>query len=108
RRRGAGTFVRARPVPRDLGSPLSFTGSMEARGMKASSQTLQWGEVELTSDERSALHLDEGASGQVLERLRLADGTPMAIERVVMPGHLAAQLGDGFQAGSLHDAFRAI
>lgn len=107
RRRGAGTFVRSPPVPRDLGSPLSFTGSMRARGMIASSQTLSWGEVEPDEDERSALSLEEGEPGYVLERLRLADGTPMAIERVVMPEKLALSLAEGFETGSLHEAFRA-
>lgn len=108
RRRGAGTFVRARPIPRDLGSPLSFSGSMKARGMAASSRTLAWGEVEPTVEERRYLGLDGDEGAFVLERLRLADGTPMAIERVVMPATLAARLGDDFQTASLHDAFRSI
>jgi len=108
RRRGAGTFIRTQTVPRDLGSPLSFSGSMQARGMTSASQTLTWGKVQLTSDEAMALGLGEAETGYVLERLRLADGTPMAIERAVMPTDLAVALGDGFQDGSLHDAFRAI
>ncbi|MFP3880786.1 MAG: GntR family transcriptional regulator [Actinomycetota bacterium] len=108
RRRGAGTFVRAHPVPRDLGSPLSFSGSMRARGMTASSETLEWGEVVPDSDERTALGLQAGDNAYVLKRLRLADGTPMAIERVVMPRELALALGEDFQSGSLHDAFRAV
>lgn len=108
RRRGAGTFIRSRPVPRDLGSPLSFTGSMRARGMSSGSQTLTWEEVILSGDEATALDMGDDREGYVLERLRLADGTPMAIERVVMPRELAVALGDGFQDGSLHDAFRAI
>jgi len=108
RRRGAGTFVRAHPVTRDLGSPLSFTGSMRARGMTASSRTLVWGEVRPTAEERAALGLADGEPGYVLERLRLADGTPMAIERVVMPRPLALSLGEGFQDGSLHEAFRGV
>lgn len=108
RRRGAGTFVRAHRVPRDLGSPLSFSGSMRARGMTASSETLEWGEVKPDEDERSALGLGDEEEGYVLERLRLADGTPMAIERVVMPRDLALALGEGFQDGSLHEAFRGI
>lgn len=106
RRRGAGTFVREHPVPRDLGSPLSFTGSMRARGMEASSRTLEWGEVAPDPDERTALDLPSDGSAHVLERLRLADGTPMALERVVMPSSLAETLEEGFQHGSLHDAFR--
>ena len=108
RRRGAGSFVRAHPVPRDLGSPLSFSGSMRARGMTASSETLEWGGVVPDADERAALDLGDGESGYVLERLRLADGIPMALERAVMPRDVALALGDGFQDGSLHDAFRSI
>jgi GntR family transcriptional regulator len=106
RRRGAGTFVRAHPVPRDLGSPLSFTGSMRARGMTASSRTLRWGEVEPDDEERTALGLGHADGAFVLERLRLADGTPMAIERAVIPRSIALALDDGFQDGSLHEAFR--
>jgi GntR family transcriptional regulator len=108
RRRGAGTFVRARPVLRDLGSPLSFSGSMKARGMTAASETLEWGEVAPDEDERAALGLGEGSTAYVLERLRLADGTPMALERVVMPTELALSLKEGFQDGSLHEEFRRI
>jgi GntR family transcriptional regulator len=108
RRRGAGTFVRSRPIPRDLGSPLSFSGSMRARGMIASSETLDWGEVEPNEDECRELHLDVKDTAYALERVRLADGTPMAIERAVMPSELATSLQDGFELGSLHDAFRGI
>lgn len=108
RRRGAGTFVRAYPIPRDLGSPLSFSDSMRGRGMTVASQMLRWHEVEPSDDERDALGLAPGEPGYVLERLRLADGVPMAIERAVMPRDLALSLGDGFQEGSLHEAFRAV
>ena len=76
--------------------------------MTASSETLEWGEVEPDGDERSALRLGDDERGYVLERIRFADDTPMAIERVVMPSDLALALGEEFQAGSLHDAFRSI
>lgn len=108
RRRGAGTFVRAKVVPRDLGSPLSFSESMRARGMAASSKTLEWGEAKPSVDERHALGLGDDGRAYVLERLRLADGKPMAIERVVMPKWLADQLPEGFEKGSLHHAFRTL
>lgn len=108
RRRGAGTFVRSHPVPRDLGSPLSFSGSMRARGMSASSATLRWGPINPSDDERNALELEREDGAHVLERLRLADDIPMALERVVMPSSLALSLADGFEEGSLHDAFRSV
>jgi GntR family transcriptional regulator len=108
RRRGAGTFVRPRPVERDLGSPLSFSDAMRARGMEASSETLTWGPVDPTDDEREALRLGTGSGAYALERLRLADGTPMAIERAVMPEELALSLGGDFESGSLHQAFQRL
>lgn len=108
RRRGAGTFVRSRPVPRDLGSPLSFTEAMRARGMQASSRTLAWGPVAPTEDERTALGLEAGERAYALERLRFADATPMAIERAVMPEEVALSLEGDFDFGSLHEAFQKV
>jgi GntR family transcriptional regulator len=93
RKRGAGTFIRSRPVPRDLGSPLSFSGSMSARGMSTSSETLSLRETDLSPEEAEALGLEPGARWLMLERLRLADGTPMPIERAVVAGELSATLG---------------
>lgn len=108
RRRGAGTFVRSTPVERDLGSPLSFSEAMRARGMEASSETLTWGPVNPTDDEREALGLATEDGAYVLERLRLADGTPMAIERAVIPEELALSLEGDFESGSLHQAFQRM
>lgn len=105
RRRGAGTFVRSQPVLRDLGSPLSFTESMRSRGMTASSRILRRGVITPSDEERLALGLAAGETAQVLERLRLADGTPMAIERVVMPADLATSIEGDLETGSLHSAF---
>ncbi|MDP9143573.1 MAG: GntR family transcriptional regulator [Actinomycetota bacterium] len=105
RRRGAGTFVRSQPVLRDLGSPLSFSESMRKRGMTASSRILKWGEIRASDEERKALGLADGVNAQVLERLRMADGTPMAIERVVMPIDLARSIEGDLETGSLHAAF---
>jgi len=106
RRRGAGTFVKANLVPRYLGSPLSFTESVVERGMEPSSRTLRSEALSPSNEERSALALAEDERAYVLERLRLADGTAMAIERVVMPLSLVEQLDPGFEDGSLHEAFR--
>lgn len=108
RRRGAGTFVKAKQVPRYLGSPLSFSESVSERGMTPSSTLLRTGEIRPSEDERSALFLEPGQSAYVLERLRLADGSPMAIERVVMPLELAGRLTPGFEDGSLHEAFGVL
>lgn len=108
RKRGAGTFVRSSPVRRDLGSPLSFSENMRSRGMKPSSKTLSWARVDPTADEQEALGLGPEDKAYALERLRLADGTPMAIERAVMPETLAIAAEEHIGSGSLHAAFQLV
>lgn len=108
RRRGAGTFVRSRPVPRDLGSPLSFSENVRARGMEPTNQTLEWGRITPTADERSALGLGNDEEAFVLERLRCADDVPMALERAVMSEELGSSIADSITGGSLHDMFRSV
>ncbi len=106
RKRGAGTFVRPRTVPRDLGSPLSFSENLRSRGMEPSSETLGWDLLDPSDDEREALGVGAGEPVFVLERLRLADGTPMAIERAAMPESLGRVVESSGDFVSLHDVFR--
>jgi GntR family transcriptional regulator len=79
RRRGRGTFVAKRRVPRSLGSPLSFTESMRQ------------------ADDRVI----------VIERVRLADDVPMALERAVLSKGLADAIRANLEKESLHGAFEA-
>lgn len=104
RRRGQGTFVAARPVPRLLGSPLSFTESMRRRGLAAGSRVLSAALVAASADESKALEQEPGGQVVVVERLRLADGTPMAIERAVLAPELALVLEHDLDRDSLHEA----
>ena len=108
RRRGKGTFVTRRRVARLLGSPLSFSEGMRRRGAAPSSHLLTSGEVAPTPRESAALHLDEGEPAIVLQRLRLADGVPMAIERAVMPAALKAVFDADLEVESLHRAFERL
>lgn len=105
RRRGAGTFVSSQRVPRQLGSPLSFSETMRRRGMSASSRLLERKQIQPSDVERKALDLDAHQPAYLLERLRLADGVPMAIERAVMPIGIVDSLKLDFEEGSLHLAF---
>ena len=108
RRRGEGTFVAARAVPRLLGSPLSFTENMRRRGLRADSRLLEAGWVDPTREERAALGLAPGVRAVLVERLRLADGRPMAIERAVVTPACAGVLDDDLAHGSLHAAFERL
>lgn len=108
RRRGEGTFAAPRVVARLLGSPLSFTESMRRRGLRASSRLLHAGWIDPSVEDRAALHLSVGSRAIVIERLRLADGRPMAIERVVAAPTCAGILEDDLEGGSLHEAFERL
>ncbi len=107
RRRGRGTFVAPRRVPRALGSPLSFTESMRQRGLSASSKPIESLVATANETEARALGIDQGDPIYVIERVRLANGVPMAIERVALPTTVAASIDTSLKSGSLHRAFEA-
>lgn len=104
REQGRGTFVTPRTVPRQLGSPLSFTTSMRSRGLVASSQVLKAGEEQPTPEDIEALDLAGSDLVSVLTRLRLADGVPMAIERAVLAPDVRDVI-ESIEDESLHNLF---
>jgi GntR family transcriptional regulator len=106
RRRGKGTFVSPRPIPRLLGSPLSFTESMERRGLEASSRIIEARRGPPSEADIKALGIAADAGVGILERIRYADGVPMAIERAVLSPSCRDVL-DTIGEGSLHVAFEA-
>ena len=83
---GKGTFV-AKPKVAQALQLTSYTEDMRAQGLEPTSQLLDIGYV--TADDRLAGLLDIRTGGRVLriERLRLANGEPMAIETT----HLSAK-----------------
>ena len=105
RKRGSGTYVTQPRVPRALGSPLSFSESTRLRGMEPSSRVLRAGPTALQPDDAEALGIEITSTAIVLERLRLADGIPMAVEHAVIPAADANILDEDLTTGSLHAAF---
>jgi GntR family transcriptional regulator len=82
---GKGTFV-ATLSPIELGSYVtSFSSIIRERGMTPGARLLR-GEVTVPDDEvRASLALDAGEEVNLLQRLRLADGEPLAIETSLTP-----------------------
>ena len=106
-RHGAGTFVRRQPphVEQPLSRLTSFTEDMKARGFVASSRVLESGVFLPTPEESMMLGIGPAESVYRLARVRLADGAPMAVERVATP---LAFLGGAEPAeDSLYAAFEA-
>jgi len=86
-RRGAGSFVRpaAPRLEQSLSRLTSFTEYMAARGMTSSSEVLARGLFPPMPEESMVLGLPASDRVARIERLRSADGTPMAIERSSLP-----------------------
>lgn len=86
-RRGAGSFVRPQTLKleQSLSTLTSFTDYMLARGKSSTSQVLQRGLFAPTPDESIALGILSSGKVARVDRLRSADGIPMAIERSSLP-----------------------
>ncbi len=89
-RRGAGSFVRAQgpKLEQSLSRLTSFTEYMLARGKVSTSQVLVSGHFAPTPDESMALGIASSDKVARIERLRHADGIPMAIERSSLPADI--------------------
>lgn len=105
RKRGSGTYVSGRRIPRALGSPLSFSESTLLRGMVPSSRVLRAGPVTISPEDAMVLGIEASVPAIMLERLRLADGVPMAIEHAIIPTDDPGLLDEDLTSGSLHAAF---
>ena len=86
-RRGAGTFVRPQPpkLEHSLSALLSFTEYMRQRGKTSTSQILRRGLFLPNPDEQVALGLAGADRVARVDRLRSADGMPMALEWSSLP-----------------------
>jgi GntR family transcriptional regulator len=104
RRHGSGTY--ACPVLRDdLRTLTSFSDALRARGYSPDSHWLRRECCTASAEVAAALQLQDDAQVVVLERVRLADGVPIALECTVLPESV---LGDLAALGnSLYDHLRA-
>lgn len=87
RRHGSGTYARAL-LRDDLRSLVAFSDSLRARGFAPASYWLQRVCRHGSAEECAALRRDAGTLVAVLERVRLADGVPMALEYTVVPAEV--------------------
>ncbi|MEO9174677.1 MAG: GNAT family N-acetyltransferase [Gaiellales bacterium] len=93
RRQGKGTFVSRVKIEQRLGL-TSHTEEMRARGMVPGSKLIDVSRVPASAEVAGALRLGEGTEVLQIERLRLADGDPIAIEVL----YLNAERFDGISA----------
>ncbi len=89
-RRGSGTFVapRVQKLEHSLSRLTSFTEDMQRRGKSSSSEILASGFFSPSPEEIIALGLRSGEMVARIERLRRADGVPLALERSSLPSEI--------------------
>ena len=83
--KGRGTFVTRPKLEKNIMHLRGFTEDMKQRGMVPSSQLLEQTVVKATEDLAETLKIAAETPVMKLRRLRLADGTPMALEESHIP-----------------------
>jgi GntR family transcriptional regulator len=92
RRPGLGSFVADRRVSQGLVRLTDFAQDMERAGLEATSRILHQARESASGALASQLGLAEGAQLFRLDRLRLGDGTPIALDRTWLPPFYAQLL----------------
>lgn len=98
---GKGTFVAGERVQSQL-HLASFTEDMRRRGMVATSLVRHAEIATPPLEARAALGLDDGEQAWSIDRLRLANGIPMALELGWYSPRVAADLGTHDLSASLY------
>jgi len=105
---GRGTFVAEPPAHRTADNLLSFSEEVRRRGQRASSELVDLRTREADDEEARRLRLDGDRGVVVLQRLRKANGQPVALETAVLPARLAPVIADvDWSAASLHAVLTA-
>lgn len=105
---GRGTFVAVPAAPRRADNLVRFSDEMRRQGRTPSSRIVHAAVRAASATETARLRLGAGADVVAVERVRFADSLPVAVERAVFPGALAALLDADLTTGSLHAAVTAL
>lgn len=104
---GKGTFVYSRKIEQYLSKLTSFTEDMQERGFVPGGTILSIEEKAASIEIAKCLQISPGDMTIFIERLRTADGEPMAIERNYLVGKKCRKVLEAdLENQSLYDFFR--
>ena len=104
-RKGVGTFLRGEPLDYDLRALVSFTEKAKAAGRTPTTRILDFEKLaaeDMGYVARAALKIRAGESAFYMERLRLADDTPVILERRFLAARFCPNLTAADVGGSLY------
>ncbi|WBQ05368.1 GntR family transcriptional regulator [Kribbella sp. CA-293567] len=102
RRHGSGTYTARPKVTKWLGM-MGFSEDLRRRGMRPGSRMLEFRRTKAERPAARRLRIPVGDPVVTFTRLRLADETPMAVERTTLPGSYVPGLEAEDLNGSLYD-----
>jgi GntR family transcriptional regulator len=107
-RKGIGTFTRAQVLDYNLRALVSFTDEVRAARKEPSTRLLSYARLapsELPGDAEHALEAGDGSVALAMERLRLAGGRPVILERRWVRVGPSPELTLDDMNGSLYEAW---
>ncbi|SFD55187.1 GntR family transcriptional regulator [Bacillus sp. OV194] len=102
RRKGKGTFVANKKIEQKLVGLTSFTEDMKARGLSPSIKLLDFKLSEAHGKTATGLGIQAEAAVYEIQRVRLADQIPMALETTFLSADLVRGLNEKIVQGSLY------
>lgn len=102
KKQGKGTFVQEHKLQRKIEHLISFSEACEANGMTPSSIITRREIVPLSSEDAQVMGVETGSSAVFIQRVRLADSTPIMCENNFFPFRRFSFLLDTPLDGSLY------
>jgi GntR family transcriptional regulator len=104
---GKGWFVSDGPLSEPPNALLSFTALARERGLEPSSRVLLQKVRDATMDEAESLQVAPGSQLLELERVRLLEGLPVAVDHCLIPLGQCPELADAdFTVDSVYEILR--
>jgi GntR family transcriptional regulator len=104
---GRGWFVATGPLSKPPNVLVSFTAMARARGLEPSAIVCEHGVRHATIDEAETLRVAPGAEVVRLERVRMLEAIPVAVDRSVIPlARCPALATTDFTTASLYEVLR--
>jgi GntR family transcriptional regulator len=103
RQKGKGTFVGEKKIEKQLRGIISFTEEMKSRGLKPGTRLVHFETRPADEKVASRLAVNIGDPVYQIERVRLADGVPMAFETAYLSANVVEGLTAEGAKGSLYE-----